>query len=230
MRKQPSRLLLLLTAGSMTQQIFRNKIYTRKEKTVSRYVVRDIGAGSSVTTRHIKSYGGLNRRYTSAQANKLLRKITGRKADLESKERKSSTFRVASGEDAESLRPKYDFASVQAELDKLEDMTRKVKHAINVFNTTHVLDGFDGLTIDQALVYIPQLSSRVSKLREMAGAIPKRRIDDYRNNFVDYSVVNYDIEEAEQAYKTAQEKLAAMQLALDTANASETMEIDVELD
>ena len=169
-------------------------------------------------------------RYTSAQANKLLRKITSRKSDLESKERKSSTFRVASGEDTESLRTKYDFASVQAELDELEDMTRKVKHAINVFNTTHTLDGFDGLTIDQALVYIPQLNCRVSKLRDMAGAIPKRRIDDYRNNFVDYSVVNYDIEEAEKAYQAAQEKLAAMQLALDAANASETMEIDVELD
>ena len=169
-------------------------------------------------------------RYTSAQANKLLRKIASRKADLESKERKSSTFRVASGEDTESLRPKYDFASVQAELDELEDMVRKVKHAINVFNTTHTLDGFDGLTIDQALVYIPQLSSRVSKLRDMAGAIPKRRIDDYRNNFVDYSVVNYVIEEAEKAYQAAQEKLAAMQLALDVANASETMEIDVEFD
>ena len=57
--------------------------------------------------------------YTSAEANKLLKRIESRISDLKDKEEKSSSFKVASGEDVESLRPKYDFAETQALLDEL---------------------------------------------------------------------------------------------------------------
>lgn len=169
-------------------------------------------------------------RYTSAEANKLLRKIERRIRDIEQKEQKSKSFRVASGEDTESLRPPYDFAGTQAELDRLEDMAREVKHAVNIFNVTHTLPGFDDVTIDRALVFIPQMSRRVDKLREMAGAIPKSRIDDFRSSFADYKVVNYDIAEAEEAYRAANDMLAELQLALDAANTTAHMEIDVFMD
>ena len=166
-------------------------------------------------------------KYTSAEANKLLKGIEQQLKDIRVKERRSAHFRVASGEDEESLRPAYDFAETQAKIDRLEDAVREIKHAINTFNLTHTLPGFDGITIDRALVYIPQLTQRVNKLQEMAASLPKERIESMRNTFVDYTVANYNIDEAEKAYRKAQEKLAALQLALDAANSSETMEIDV---
>lgn len=168
-------------------------------------------------------------KYTSAKANKLLKSIEQQIKDIKMKEHRSAHFRVAAGEDAESIRPAYDFAATQTKIDELESAVRKVKHAINTFNVTHTLPGFDEVTIDQALVYIPQLSQRVSKLQEMAASLPKERIESIRNNFVDYSVANYDIEEAERAYEEASQKLATLQLALDAANTTGTMEIDVEL-
>ena len=168
-------------------------------------------------------------KYTSAEANKLLKSIEGRIADLERKEELTSSFQVASGEDVESLRPKYDFATTQKELAALEEKMRSVKHAINTFNLTHTLPGFDGLTIDQALVYIPQLTARIRKLRSMSSVLPKQRIVDRYSNaaFVDYSVSNYDIEEAEQAYIEAKELLGSLHLALDRVNTTETMDIDI---
>ena len=171
-------------------------------------------------------------KYTSAEANKLLNSIEGRIADLERKEELTSRFQVASGEDVESLRPKYDFAATQKELAALEAKMRIVKHAINTFNLTHTLPGFEDLTIDQALVYIPQLTARIRKLRSMSSVLPKQRIiDRYSNpNFVDYSVSNYDIEEAEQAYVEAKELLGSLHLALDRVNTTETMDIDVALE
>ena len=171
-------------------------------------------------------------KYTSAEANKLLNGIQGRISDITRKEDLAASFRVASGEDVESLRPQYDFAATQKELESLEEKARIVKHAINTFNLTHTLPGFDGLTIDQALVLIPQVRGRITKLRSMSGVLPKQRIiDRYGSaNYVDYLVSNYDIEEAERAYVKAKELLASLHLALDTVNTTETMEIDIVLE
>ena len=92
--------------------------------------------------------------------------------------------------------------------------------------------GFDELTVDQALVYIPQLTARIRKLRSMSNVLPKQRIiDRYSNaNFVDYAVSNYDIEEAEQAYIGTKDLLASLHLALDTVNTTETMDINIVLE
>ena len=170
-------------------------------------------------------------KYTSAEANKLLKKIEGMISDIERKESITSSFIVSLGEDAETLRPKYDYEATQKELEKLEGKVRIVKHVINEFNLTHTLPGFDGLTIDQALIYIPQLTERINKLRKMSSVLPKQRIERYNNtSIVDYNVSNYDIEKAEKDYVEAKNKLAALHLALDAVNNSEVMEINISLD
>jgi hypothetical protein len=55
------------------------------------------------------------------------------------------------------------------------------------------------------------------------------RIESLRSVIIDYEVANYDISEAETEYLEIQKKLSELQLALDSVNSSETMEIDVEL-
>ena len=146
-------------------------------------------------------------KYTSAEAGKLVKKLEDKVRDILSMEDKSALFRVASGEDVESLRPKYDFLKTQEKLEKMRSQIRTVKHAINVFNTTHTLPGFGELTIDQALIYIPQLSRRKETLRQMAAHLPKERVDDSygrlgsRTSFIDYEITNYDIADERQYMK-----------------------------
>ena len=172
-------------------------------------------------------------KYTSAEAGKLVKKLEDKVKDILSHEEKAALFRVASGENAESLRPEYDFNKTQDEIERLRGQIRTVKHAINVFNTTHTLPGFNDLTIDQALVYIPQLSNRKETLRQMAAHLPKERVDDSnyrfgsRTSFVDYEVTNYDAIDAKAAYDRTADTLAKLQLALDTVNTTETMDIEV---
>lgn len=171
-------------------------------------------------------------RYTSAEASKLIRKLEEEASNLRGMEEKSAVFNAASGEDVEALRPEYDFAAIQARISELYARIRKTKHAINIFNTTHELPGFEGLTIDQALVYIPQLNSRKDKLRWMAAHLPKERVDSYqlaRTNIIDYEVINFDREQVKTAYDATTQTLAKLQLALDTVNMTETMEIDVDV-
>lgn len=167
--------------------------------------------------------------YTSAEAGKLVKKIEDEIKRQVLTERKSYSFIVASGEDVESLRPKYDFSATQKRMDELQEALRVVKHAINQFNLTHTLPDFDGLTIDQALIMLPQLNARKAKYQDMINRLPKERISGIqsRNNLIEYNIANYNIEEVEKAYKELTSHLAKMQLALDTVNTSEKMEIPV---
>lgn len=170
-------------------------------------------------------------KYTSAQAGKLINKIQEKIAILMNNEDKSATFKCASGEDVESLRPAYDFAETQRRLEELQGMLRKVRHAINMFNITHTLPGFDDLTIDQALVLMPQLRERKRELRIMGDRLPKERVESRysSNQYIDYIITNYDADEVRRVHDEISDKLTELQLALDKVNTTQTMEIDIEL-
>lgn len=165
-------------------------------------------------------------KYTSAQANKLLKKLNDEYSALLDKEQRSRDFRAAMGEDIESVRPAYDYAKTQARLEELEGTIRRLKHAINRFNTTQVVDGF-GITIDEMLVYIPQLTKRKSKLLEMKSRLPKERVEEQygrQSNIIDYTYTNCDLAAVEADYEKTSDELSRAQLALDTVNQRDSFE------
>lgn len=103
-------------------------------------------------------------KYTPAEASKLLRTLTEEYDNLAARERSLDTFGAFANEDLAAVRPDHDYANYQAQLSELERKIRTVKHAINVFNVTTVLPETDGMTIDEALVFLPQLSEHSSSL------------------------------------------------------------------
>ena len=166
---------------------------------------------------------------TSAEAAKILRKLTDEQAALKEKEDKSAVFVAAVGENVEDVRPVYRYRETREKLAELEARVRALKHAINTFNLTAVVPGFD-MTVDQMLVYIPQLSQRKMKLQSMAAVLPKvRDTSAYAKNstLIDYRYANYDVAAAAQAAAAAADELARAQTALDVLNNSEQMEIDL---
>ena len=168
--------------------------------------------------------------YTSAEIGKKLKELENKINAIYVMEEKTAFFMAAMGENVEELRPQYDFTSTQGEIEALQEKVRKIKHELNLFNTTHTLPGFEDLTIDQALVYIPQLTMRIKTLRRMASSLPRERRDPlFRENIIDYRIANYNIEEAEKAYEDAKEELTKLQLALDAVNSSEKIELDIDL-
>ena len=169
-------------------------------------------------------------RYTSAEAAKLLRKLNEDHALLIDRESKSNVFIAAVGEELEDVRPAYAYREVQEGLKDLERKIRIVKHAINRFNLTTEVPGF-GMTVDQILVYIPQLSARKSKLARMAGKLPKERISASgygAKTIIEYRYANYEITDAEADLAAVTDELARAQTALDVVNNSETMEIELD--
>lgn len=164
---------------------------------------------------------------TSAEANKLLRKLHDDHSALERMEMESRTFVAATMEKLEDARPEYDYTEVQERLAELEDKARRVKHAINIFNISQAIDD-SGMTIDQALVYIPQLSERKRKLAFMRTVQKKKRNDNSNSsNLIEYTYANYDVEQAETDYQSTSDELARVQNALDLINSTVQFEIDI---
>lgn len=160
---------------------------------------------------------------TSAQANKLLKKLNDEYTALLSREERSQVFRAAMGEDIASVRPAYDYRETQTRLAELERTIRQLKHAINRFNTSQIVDGFN-MTVDEMLVYIPQLTRRKSKLFDMKERLPKERVTEQygrQSNIIDYTYANYDIAAVEADYEKATDELTRAQLALDAVNQRE---------
>jgi len=164
---------------------------------------------------------------TSAEANKLLRKLNDDHDALKGMEAESRIFVAATTENLEDARPDYDYDATQRSLADLERQIRTIKHAINRFNVSQAIDE-SGMTIDQALVYIPQLSDRKRKLAIMRSAQKKKRNESNRSsNLIEYTYANYDVEKAEAEYQATISELARVQNALDLVNSTVSFDIDI---
>ncbi|MBR3227127.1 MAG: hypothetical protein IKF68_01130, partial [Erysipelotrichaceae bacterium] len=76
-------------------------------------------------------------KYTSASANKLVKLLEDKKAYLLQQERNDSTYVLADDEKEEI--PAYEFRETNEKIDEIDSKIRKLKHALNVFNSTTVL-------------------------------------------------------------------------------------------
>ena len=165
--------------------------------------------------------------YTIAEAMKLLKKLNEKVTSTLSMETESMEYLAAINEDIESVRPEYDFIKTQEDLRKLESDIRKLKHAINLFNATTIIEGF-GMTIDEMLIYIPQLTAKKNKLAAMKDRLPKTREKTYQTSpIIDYRYLNYSTEDATNEYEKTVDTLSKAQNALDRINLTRTIQIDL---
>ena len=165
--------------------------------------------------------------YTSAQANNLLKQLEAEQSALEVMESENCKFIAATVEDLEQARPPYDYGETQKQFAELERKICMVKHAINVFNTTHLVPGFD-LTVDQMLVHLNHLKARQRRLSKMAICIERTRRDNYTSKFIEYVYANFDVKTAKADFLAVVDEIGRARIALDTLNNSETMEIAIE--
>ena len=167
-------------------------------------------------------------KYTCAEASKILRKLNEDLKVLRSKEVKGYRFTAAVDEDLESARPVYNYIQTQNDQRRIEAKIRKVKHAINCFNIETLIPEFN-MTVDEMLVYIPQLSERKKKLTEMASFLPKERVSNgyQATKIIEYTYTNYDLEKAAEDLTLVSDELARAQTALDVINNQGQLELEL---
>ena len=164
---------------------------------------------------------------TSAEANKMIRALKDQYRLLLSQENNVVSFVAATTENVEEVRPPYDYAGTAAKYDEIERKIRKIKHALNVFNATTKVDGFD-MTIDEMLVFLPQASDRLRKLSVMLAKPAKSRAQNTgRTNIIEYEYLNYDLDQVQRDYDTLMDLRSRALTALDVVN--NTVQFEVEL-
>lgn len=161
---------------------------------------------------------------TSAEANKKLKQLQEKKKSLVEAERKNAWFVAATTEDVEEVQMNYDYDygyDVQ-EIDGIDNEIRCLKHQINKFNVSCMVPEL-GMTIDQVLVYLPQLKEKQHRLARLADHLPKQRVSDRygsRSTLIEYEYANYDVADAKEDYEKVSKLVADVQLALDRVNNS----------
>lgn len=166
---------------------------------------------------------------TSAEASKMLKKILEEKNIMLANERQSCVFNASLGEDVDSVRPVYNYEETQKALEFCDRKIRILKHAINCFNASQIV-GDTGMTIDQVLVYIPQLTEMRTRLYDMQNRLPKQRTSVGgigSNTVIDYRYTNYSVEKAKEDYTRVSDELRKVQTALDVVNTTVRMEIEL---
>lgn len=163
---------------------------------------------------------------TSASANKILKQLNEEYRFLLDQDMQQRVYPEIEG--VAPIIPDYDITDATKQLIAITDKISRLKHALNIFNTTTMLPGHD-YTIDEALVRMTFLSYQKSRLNAMRSIPEKRMISgrNSRNNQVEYELANFDPKEAENLYNIISEELSELQLSLDTVNSTEKFDIEL---
>lgn len=156
---------------------------------------------------------------TVAAAMKYLRMLDQRKETTLRKEQENCVYLEINGEAQEG--EAYSLTEAIMEVSILDSSIRNIRHAINVSNTTTEV-GDTGMTVDEVLVYIAQLSNNVRRL-EMLASIPARsKPRPFSPGSVDKAVTcaQFDPASAKESAQQQQSKLSELQMALDLHNLS----------
>lgn len=164
---------------------------------------------------------------TCDAANKLVKQLNADRSTLLAQERNGYTYSYLYGE--EPFIPAYDFAMTQAALEKNAQSIIKLRHAINVYNTTTV-SNTTGLTIDEMLTRLPIVNAQKTKLEQLRQMSPKSRVLGMGSKPVsEYCETNFAQADADKAYREAAAELVTLQSELNRLNMSGEFEVDIEI-
>ena len=146
--------------------------------------------------------------FTSASANKYLRRLQDEKDRLLRTEQEVSTYVLAEGEAAEP--PAYDYGAVREKVAQIDGQARAIRHALHRFNMKTVLPE-RGLGLPRG------------EPQERLG----NRYFGSSNGPIEYRYANYDVAQAEADYRAVADEIAALQLELDLVNQTEVFSVEL---
>ena len=164
---------------------------------------------------------------TSSEANKMIRQLKDQYRMLYTQESNVVSFIAATTENIEEVRPAYSYEKMTEKYDEIDRKIRKIKHALNLFNANTVVNGFD-MTIDEMLVFLPQVTDRLRKLSVMISKPEKTRAENTgRTAIIEYEYLNYDLKQVQRDYDSLAELKNRALTALDLVNNTVQFDVDI---
>ncbi len=163
--------------------------------------------------------------FTSASANKLLKKLADDRAMLLSQEAEDCTYKCFKDEDPEI--PEYDYEETTKQIEEIYEKERKIRHAIHQFNMTATLEGTN-TTVDEALIMLAQMSRKYARLERLRIKKPVTRLGAaYLKSSVEFEYANFNVKQTRKDCKKLESEIFDLQLKIDNCNQTKSFEIDL---
>jgi len=166
---------------------------------------------------------------TSALLNKQIKKYQNEISLLKNALAENATYVAATIENVEDVKPDFDFFANYKRIVDLENKVMKMKHRLNLFNTSTKVN-VDGIeySIDELLVLMAQLTNRRMFLIGYVGFPQKKRVNS-GNNLIEYKYPNFNPSELDAEDNAMFNKITNIQLELDSINNKIEFDIDDDL-
>lgn len=168
---------------------------------------------------------------TSDAANKLIKKLEQEKGIFTDKISKMSTFVVAVTENYDQIKAEqeaeFNLNEVIAQIDEIDRKIITIRHAKSVFNNSVVMK--NGLTVGDNIIRLAILEREKSIYSRLATRHKKTR-NTSLNKDIEYTYLNYDLEDAKKKYDSVYAEISEIQEELNIVNSSAEYKFEIDID
>ncbi|HAU86586.1 MAG TPA: hypothetical protein DCW90_14185 [Lachnospiraceae bacterium] len=168
---------------------------------------------------------------TSDAANKLIKKLEQDKSILVDKISKMSTFVVAVTENYDQIKAEqeaeFNLNEVIAKIDEIDEKIITIRHAKSTFNNSTVMK--NGLTVGDNIVRLAILEREKGIYSGLATRQKKKR-NTSLNKDIEYTYLNYDLEDAKKKYDSVYAEISETQEELNIVNSSAEYKFEIDID
>lgn len=168
---------------------------------------------------------------TSDAANKLIKKLEQEKGILIDKISKMSTFVVAVTENYDQIKAEqeaeFNLNETISQIDEIDKKIITIRHAKSVFNNSVVMK--NGLTVGDNIIRLAILERKKSIYSRLATRQKKIRNTSI-NKDIEYTYLNYDLEDAKKKYDSVYTEISEIQEELNIVNSSAEYKFEIDID
>ena len=153
---------------------------------------------------------------------KDIKTLESRKCLLLSEERNNSVVTYSNA--ADKIETGYNFMESRKQLDNIDFEIRKLKHLVNVVNTTTVIPEYN-LTIDECIIFLAQLNNELRILDSMRQKKSVVRKSCMGSNIIEFTETCYNVEECKDLFDKVNAEIQKLQMCIDRINLTEMIEV-----
>lgn len=168
---------------------------------------------------------------TSDAANKLIKKLEQEKGILTDKISKMSTFIVAITENYDQIKAEqeaeFNLNETISQIDEIDKKIITIRHAKSLFNNSVVMK--NGLTVGDNIIRLAILEKEKGIYSGLATRQKKKR-NTSLNKDIEYTYLNYDLEDAKKKYDSVYAEISEIQEELNIVNSSAEYKFEIDID